>query len=312
MRKGQVKRMRNYTEFSRQAWAALTPKTELAVTNEELAKVKSLGDQLDVKDVDEIYQTLLNYIHLAYQAKQATAAKKAEFLQLPESKVPYIIGISGSVAVGKSTTARLLQLLLTRYYPDLKTQMMTTDGFIYPNQELEKRKLMPRKGFPESYNMQMLRDFLQDVVSGKNDVAYPLYSQELSDIVPGRYGHVEKPDILIIEGINTLQLPESGQLVTSDFFDFSIYIDAEEDLIEKWYMQRFKKIMKMKKNDPSNFYYKLANGPEDEALRLAEETWQMVNLVNLRQYIAPTKERANLILHKVEGHLIDKIYLRGF
>lgn len=304
--------MRNYTEFSRQSWAALTPKTELAVTNEELAKVKSLGDQLDVKDVDEIYQTLLNYIHLAYQAKQATAAKKAEFLQLPESKVPYIIGISGSVAVGKSTTARLLQLLLTRYYPDLKTQMMTTDGFIYPNQELEKRKLMPRKGFPESYNMQMLRDFLQDVVSGKNDVVYPLYSQELSDIVPGRYGHVEKPDILIIEGINTLQLPESGQLVTSDFFDFSIYIDAEEDLIEKWYMQRFKKIMKMKKNDPSNFYYKLANGPEDEALRLAEETWQMVNLVNLRQYIAPTKERANLILHKVEGHLIDKIYLRGF
>ncbi|APP10235.1 pantothenate kinase [Lactobacillus delbrueckii subsp. delbrueckii DSM 20074 = JCM 1012] len=304
--------MRNYTEFSRQAWAALTPKTELAVTNEELAKVKSLGDQLDVKDVDEIYQTLLNYIHLAYQAKQETAAKKAEFLQLPESKVPYIIGISGSVAVGKSTTARLLQLLLTRYYPDLKTQMMTTDGFIYPNQELEKRKLMSRKGFPESYNMQMLRDFLQDVVSGKNDVAYPLYSQELSDIVPGRYGHVEKPDILIIEGINTLQLPESGQLVTSDFFDFSIYIDAEEDLIEKWYMQRFKKIMKMKKNDPSNFYYKLANGPEDEALRLAEETWQMVNLVNLRQYIAPTKERANLILHKVEGHLIDKIYLRDF
>lgn len=304
--------MRNYTEFSRQAWAALTPKTKLAVTNEELAKVKSLGDQLDVKDVDEIYQTLLNYIHLAYQAKQQTAAKKVEFLQLPESKVPYIIGISGSVAVGKSTTARLLQLLLTRYYPDLKTQMMTTDGFIYPNQELEKRKLMPRKGFPESYNMQMLRDFLQDVVSGKNDVVYPLYSQELSDIVPGRYGHVEKPDILIIEGINTLQLPESGQLVTSDFFDFSIYIDAEEDLIEKWYMQRFKKIMKMKKNDPSNFYYKLANGPEDEALRLAEETWQMVNLVNLRQYIAPTKERANLILHKVEGHLIDKIYLRGF
>ncbi|WP_270237525.1 type I pantothenate kinase [Lactobacillus delbrueckii] len=304
--------MRNYTEFSRQAWAALTPKTELAVTNEELAKVKSLGDQLDVKDVDEIYQTLLNYIHLAYQAKQETAAKKAKFLQLPESKVPYIIGISGSVAVGKSTTARLLQLLLTRYYPDLKTQMMTTDGFIYPNQELEKRKLMPRKGFPESYNMQMLRDFLQDVVSGKNDVAYPLYSQELSDIVPGRYGHVKKPDILIIEGINTLQLPESGQLVTSDFFDFSIYIDAEEDLIEKWYIQRFKKIMKMKKNDPSNFYYKLANGPEDEALRLAEETWQMVNLVNLRQYIAPTKERANLILHKVEGHLIDKIYLRGF
>ncbi|WP_302187435.1 type I pantothenate kinase [uncultured Lactobacillus sp.] len=305
--------MQNYTEFNRQEWAKLTPHVKLQVTDEELAQVKSLGDELDVKDVDEIYETLLNYIHLAYSFKKEASEKRARFLHIDPIVYPYIIGISGSVAVGKSTTARLLQLLLTRYFPDLKTQMMTTDGFIYPNSILEQRGLMPRKGFPESYNMQMLSDFLRDVASGKKaDVVYPLYSQELSDIVPGKYGHIEQPDILIIEGINTLQLPESGQVVTSDFFDFSIYIDADEELIEEWYMQRFKKIMKLKKNDPSNFYYKLANGPLDVAERLAEETWQMVDLVNLRQYIAPTKQRANLILHKVEGHLIDKIYLRCY
>ncbi len=148
------------------------------------------------------------------------------------SPAPFIIGISGSVAVGKSTTARLLQLLLSRTYPELKVHLMTTDGFIYPNEELKRRNLMPRKGFPESYDMALLSNFLRDVLSGKSDIVYPLYSQELSDIVPGKYGHVKNPDVLIIEGINTLQLPESGQVVTSDFFDFSIYIDAEEDLIE--------------------------------------------------------------------------------
>ncbi|MCT7691092.1 MAG: type I pantothenate kinase, partial [Lactobacillus crispatus] len=195
-------------------------------------------------------------------------------------------------------------------YPELKVHLMTTDGFIYPNEELKRRNLMPRKGFPESYDMALLSNFLRDVLSGKSDIVYPLYSQELSDIVPGKYGHVKNPDVLIIEGINTLQLPESGQVVTSDFFDFSIYIDAEEDLIEKWYMQRFRKVLKLNKNKPDNFYYKMANGPLEDAIQLAEETWQMVNLVNLREYIAPTKERASLILHKTDGHLIDRIYLR--
>ena len=171
---------------------------------------------------------------------------------------------------------------------------------------------MSHKGFPESYNMKLLSDFLEDVFSGKKDIVYPLYSQELSDIVPGIYGHVKRPDILIMEGINTLQLPESGQVVTSDFFDFSIYIDADEDKIESWYMQRFEKIMAINKNKPDNYYYELANGPKEKALQLAEETWQMVNLVNLRQYIAPTKSRANLILHKTDHHLIDRILLQRF
>lgn len=296
--------MKNYTSFERNEWAKLAPKNKVNITKEELANIKSLTD------VHEIYTSLISYLHLVYQQKKNEQKAQIEFLHKDFKPAPFIIGISGSVAVGKSTTARLLQLLLKRTYPDLKVHLMTTDGFLYPNEELKRRDLMPRKGFPESYNMTMLSDFLSDVLSGKKDIVYPLYSQELSDIVPGKYGHVKNPDVLIIEGINTLQLPESGQVVTSDFFDFSIYIDADEDLIEKWYMQRFKKVLKLNKDKPNNFYYEMANGPLDDALKLAEETWQMVNLVNLREYIAPTKKRASLILHKTNGHLIDRIYLR--
>ena len=302
--------MKNYTSFERNEWAKLAPQNKVNITKEELANIKSLGDVVDLTDVHEIYTSLISYLHLVYQQKKNEQKAQIEFLHKDFKPAPFIIGISGSVAVGKSTTARLLQLLLKRMYPDLKVHLMTTDGFLYPNEELQRRDLMPRKGFPESYNMTMLSDFLSDVLSGKKDIVYPLYSQELSDIVPGKYGHVKNPDVLIIEGINTLQLPESGQVVTSDFFDFSIYIDADEDLIEKWYMQRFKKVLKLNKDKPNNFYYEMANGPLDDALKLAEETWQMVNLVNLREYIAPTKERASLILHKTNGHLIDRIYLR--
>ena len=302
--------MKNYTSFERNEWAKLAPKNKVNITKEELTQIKSLGDVVDLTDVHEIYTSLISYLHLVYQDKQQARQAQIRFLHKSFEPAPFIIGISGSVAVGKSTTARLLQLLLQRTYPNLKVHLMTTDGFIYPNKELERKGLMSRKGFPESYNMALLSDFLWDVLSGKKDIVYPLYSQELSDIVPGKYGHVKKPDILIIEGINTLQLPESGQVVTSDFFDFSIYIDAEEDLIEKWYMQRFQKVLKLNKNKPDNFYYQMANGPLDQAMQFAEEVWQMVNLVNLREYIAPTKERASLILHKTDGHLIDKIYLR--
>ena len=302
--------MRNYTNFNRNEWAKLAPLDKVNITKEELADIKSLGDVVDLTDVHEIYTSLISYIHLVYQQKKNAQKAQIEFLHRSFSPATFIIGISGSVAVGKSTTARLLQLLLKRTYPGLKVHLMTTDGFIYPNEELKRRGLMPRKGFPESYNMTLLSDFLRDVLSGKKDIVYPLYSQELSDIVPGKYGHVKNPDVLIIEGINTLQLPENGQVVTSDFFDFSIYIDAEEDLIEEWYMQRFKKVLKLNKDKPDNFYYEMANGPLDKAMQLAEETWQMVNLVNLREYIAPTKQRASLILHKTDGHLIDRIYLR--
>ncbi len=304
--------MKNYLCFKRDEWASFSANKTVNITKEELAKIKSLGDVINLTDVREIYGSLISYLYLVYQEKRTLQQHQSEFLRQKVIKAPFIIGISGSVAVGKSTTARLLQMLLSRTFADLNVHMMTTDGFIYPNEELKRRNLFDRKGFPESYNMNLLSDFLKDILSGKENVAYPLYSQELSDIVPGQYGHVQHPDILIVEGINTLQLPTNGQIVTSDFFDFSIYIDAEEDLIEKWFMQRFVRVLEMNKNNSTNFYYEMANGPREAALQLAQDTWQMVNLVNLREYIAPTKQRASLILHKTTGHLIDKIYLREF
>lgn len=305
-------KMKNYISFDRNEWANLAPDKKVEITKEELAKVKSLGDVIDLTDVQKIYASLISYLHLMFESKRHVQNSAMDFLHKKVPLSPFIIGISGSVAVGKSTTARLLQLLLSRTYPELKVHLMTTDGFLYSNAELKRKNIFSRKGFPESYNMQMLSDFLSDVLAGKEDIVYPLYSQALSDIVPGKYGHVQRPDILIMEGINTLQLPQSGQIVTSDFFDCSIYIDAEEDLIESWYMQRFRELLDLNKNNPDNFYYEMANGPRTAALGLAEETWQMVNLVNLREYIAPTKKRADLILHKTSGHLIDRIYLRHF
>lgn len=304
--------MNKFEYFDRQRWSKLAQTHQLNITSSELAALKSLGDKIDLKDVEQIYLPLLSYLKIFLESRRALNRQRLAFLQLPEHNSPFIIGISGSVAVGKSTTARLLQVLLQRFFPQWRVHLMTTDGFLYANSELERRNLMARKGFPESYDMDLLRNFLSDVAVGKKDVAYPLYSQALSDIVPGEYGHVRQPDILIMEGINTLQLPANGQIVTSDFFNFSLYIDADEDLVEKWFMQRFEKLLDLNQNNPDNFYYEWANGPRTKALQMAEETWQMVNLVNLREYIAPTKPRANLILHKTIGHKIDAIYLRRY
>lgn len=303
--------MNNFTKIPRKVWAYSAANTE-KISKAELKKLTSLGEVVSTKDINEIFTPLVRYLYFFVYNKNQLLKSMRHFVGSSSDNRPFIIGISGPVAVGKSTASRLLKVLLEQSHPELKVQLMTTDGFLYPNRQLKKKRLMDFKGFPESYNMKLLSDFLSDVVSGQKEVFYPLYSHELSDIVPGGYGKITNPDVLIIEGINTLQLPPNGVVVTSDFFDFSIYIDASENLIKTWFLQRFVHLLVMNKNNPASFYYPWANGPKGKAVEMAEKVWQTVNLVNLREYIGPTKGRANVILHKTYEHQINNIYLRNY
>lgn len=225
-------------------------------------------------------------------------------------RIPYIIGIAGSVAVGKSTTARLLQILLKRLMPDRRIEMITTDGFLYPNAELKRRGIMARKGFPESYDMDRLLTFMNDVNAGEDQVTAPTYSHSVYDVMEDHPQTIYKPDILIVEGINVLQLPTTQRLFVSDFFDFSIYVDADASLVEKWYLERFGMLLDTAFQDPTNYYYPYAQGDRAEAFKMAKQVWKDVDLPNLNDYILPTRTRADVILHKTEHHYIDRVYLR--
>ena len=225
---------------------------------------------------------------------------------------PFIIGIAGSVAVGKSTTARLVQNLLSRLFPRRTVQLITTDGFLYPNEVLEARGILDRKGFPESYDMEALINFLNAVKSGESEIKIPVYSHEVYNIIPDTFEIINQPDILIVEGINTLQLPANQQIYVSDFFDFSIFVDAQPDLIEKWYLERFESLLDTAFQKPNNYYYQYAIGDRGEAIKMAKEVWKNVNLKNLHEYILPTRSRADIILHKTENHIIDSIFMRKY
>lgn len=303
----------SFEEYTRDQWRSFNQTNpENVISASELADLTSLGDRINLDDVWEIYRPLVEYLHLYYQQKLAFQKAKADFVKVAHVRKPFIIGISGSVAVGKSTTARLITLMLKRLYPELRAQLMTTDGFLYTNAELAARNLTERKGFPESYDMQKLYEFLSAVAAGQPDVKFPLYSHQVYDILPGEYGHVEQPDILIVEGINVLQLPTNEELFIADFFDQAIYLDADEKLIEQWFLERFRSLRELAQNDADDFYYHFAQMPDVEAMKIAEDVWQNVNLLNLREYIAPTKTRANIILHKTKQHQIDKIFLRKY
>lgn len=296
--------------FDREDWKSLNTAENFSMTDEELEALSALNDNVSLKDVREIYVPLASVLDVFIKSYNKEQEQLRKLLNTPQKRAPYIIGIAGSVAVGKSTLARLLQSILAQYYRGQQVELMTTDGFLYPNEILEEKGIMNRKGFPESYDMHRLITFMGDVKSGKANVQVPKYSHSIYDILPGQFQVIDQPDILIVEGINTLQLPANEKIYASDFFDFSFYVDAEPENIEKWYLQRFGILIDTAFKDPMNYYNRFADIDRVEAFDFAQTVWKEVNLKNLVDYILPTRFRADAIIHKTTDHYIDQILLR--
>lgn len=299
----------HFEKISRKTWQNLHRKTTPPLTQKELNSIKSFNDKISLQDVTDVYLPLTNLIQIYKRSKEDLAFSKGIFLQKASKRQPFIIGVSGSVAVGKSTTSRLLQILLSRTFSNATVELVTTDGFLYPNARLEEQNLLKRKGFPESYNMELLLDFLDNIKNGQN-YQIPVYSHEIYDIVPDEKQSVTAADFVIVEGINVFQNPQNERLYMTDFFDFSIYVDAEVENIETWYLDRFKKLLTLAKEDPNNYYHPFTSQPENKVMEFAQNVWKSINLVNLQDYIEPTRNRAEIILHKTENHEIDEIYLK--
>lgn len=299
----------HFEKISRKTWQNLHRKTTPPLTQKELNSIKSFNDKISLQDVTDVYLPLTSLIQIYKRSKEDLAFSKGIFLQKASKRQPFIIGVSGSVAVGKSTTSRLLQILLSRTFSNATVELVTTDGFLYPNAHLQDQNLLKRKGFPESYNMELLLDFLDNIKNGQN-YQIPVYSHEIYDIVPDEKQSVTAADFVIVEGINVFQNPQNERLYMTDFFDFSIYVDAEVENIETWYLDRFKKLLTLAKEDPNNYYHPFTSQPENKVMEFAQNVWKSINLVNLQDYIEPTRNRAEIILHKTENHEIDEIYLK--
>lgn len=305
-----------YRVFPRDEWAKLRADTPLTLTADEVLRLQSLNDPIGLDEVAAIYLPLSRLLSLYVAATQGLFKATQRFLLAEaEVKVPYIIGVAGSVAVGKSTTARVLKALLARWPNTPKVDLITTDGFLLPNAELERLGLMERKGFPESYDTGKLLRFLADIKAGKRNVRAPLYSHLVYDVVPGEETVVDRPDILIVEGLNVLQparLPKDGTAIpfVSDYFDFSVYLDAHEDDLHRWYVARFLKLRQTAFRDPKSYFAKYAELEEGEAIATADGLWSRINLPNLRENIVPTRQRASLILQKGPSHRIEQVRLR--
>lgn len=305
-----------YLRFSAQDWAALRSDTPMTLTADEVARLRSLGDPVDPAEVARIHLPLSRLVHAHFETARHLFAQRQRFLGTDEAvKTPFIIGIAGPVAVGKSTTARVLKELLARWPTAPRVDLVTTDGFLWPNAALLERGLMERKGFPESYDIAALLAFLSRIKSGERRVPAPLYSHLVYDVLAGEQAIVDQPDILILEGINVLQVRElaaDGRTIpfVSDYFDFSIYVDAEEELIRDWYLTRFMRLRETAFHDPRSFFHRYAKMPASAAQAHGEHLWTTINLKNLVENIRPTRPRADLILHKGANHLAERVYLR--
>ncbi|MHA7848856.1 type I pantothenate kinase [Serratia sp. D1N4] len=304
-----------YLQFDRTQWAALRNSVPLTLSEEEIVKLKGINEDLSLEEVAQIYLPLSRLLNFYISSNLRRQAVLEQFLGTDGQRIPYVIGIAGSVAVGKSTTARLLQALLSRWPEHRSVELITTDGFLHPNKVLNERGLMKKKGFPQSYDMHSLVKFVSEVKSGARRVTAPVYSHLIYDVVPEGNKVIEQPDILILEGLNVLQSGmdyphDPHRVFVSDFVDFSIYVDAPEDLLQTWYINRFLKFRQGAFSNPDSYFHNYAKLPETEAIHIATQLWNEINGLNLHQNILPTRERASLIMTKSANHAVESVRLR--
>ena len=304
-----------FLTFDRQQWAELRKSVPLKLTEQDLKPLLGFNEELSLEEVSTIYLPLARLINYYIDENIKRQEVLHKFLDVESPKVPYIISLTGSVSVGKSTSARILQALLSEWPEKRKVDLITTDGFLYPLETLQERNLMKKKGFPESYDIHRLIEFVSDIKSGKRHVKAPIYSHLTYDIIPDKYNEVDQPDIVILEGLNMLQsgmnYPHSPHSVfVSDFVDFSIYVDADESLLKEWYIHRFLKFRRSAFTDPNSYFHHYSKLTQEEAVQTASTIWDEINGLNLKQNILPSRERANLILVKGEDHAIETVKLR--